>query len=176
MEAIGRVKMGRNRSNGVNRANKRVGLTCIASPAAITEPRAHSSGPKMPPKQPGQNTFELTPTTLLYLALPLGYLLYQYSTGSDGSQQISFNDFRTNMLEKGYVDHLVVVNKEIVRVYLRPDAPAQLSGRAGVPFQGTNPRASRFYFTIGWFGCFTSWSNDICSRIPFFYCRFRRIL
>jgi len=45
------------------------------------------------------------------------------------------------MLDKGYVDHLEVVNKQVVRVYLRPDAPAQLA--AG--------RGSRYYFTIGTF-------------------------
>ncbi|KAI9021229.1 peptidase family M41-domain-containing protein [Hyaloraphidium curvatum] len=106
------------------------------------------AGPKMPPRPPGQG-FELTPATMLYMAVPIGYLMWQYTSGSDSSQQISFNDFRTSLLEKGYVDHLVVVNKEIVRVYLRPDAPAQIGGRAGVPFQGSTRTGSRFYFTIG---------------------------
>ncbi|KAJ3111855.1 AAA ATPase afg3 [Phlyctochytrium bullatum] len=49
------------------------------------------------------------------------------------------------MLDKGYVDSLEVVNKQLVRVYLRPDAP-QMSrfGGASVP-----PGTSAYHFTIG---------------------------
>lgn len=49
------------------------------------------------------------------------------------------------MLEKGYVDHLEVVNKSIVRVYLRPDAPQLRSSTHG----SLPAHQPHFYFSIG---------------------------
>jgi AFG3 family protein len=91
-------------------------------------------------QQPQMPEFNLG--NLVWIGVPLAFLLYNSFGSSDGnSQQISWHDFRVNMLDKGYVDRLEVVNKQVVRVYLRPDAPAQLSGGRG----------SHYYFTIGTF-------------------------
>ena len=38
------------------------------------------------------------------------------------TRHISWQEFRINYLEKGEVDRLEVVNKNVVRVYLRRDA------------------------------------------------------
>jgi AFG3 family protein len=64
--------------------------------------------------------------------LYFGYIIY-----SEGMQQqeISFNEFKSKFLSKDLVDKLVVVNRSIVRVYLKQD-----------PYQrGQRP----LYFTIG---------------------------
>ena len=41
---------------------------------------------------------------------------------SSNSKKISWQEFRTEYLDRGLVDRLVVVNKDEVRVYLRRDA------------------------------------------------------
>ena len=55
----------------------------------------------------------------LGLALGAGYMLTRPSMNS---RRISWQEFRVNYLEKGEVDRLEVVNKDVVKVYLRRDA------------------------------------------------------
>jgi AFG3 family protein len=45
-----------------------------------------------------------------------------------GGQEISWQEFRTHLLETGQVDRLVVVNKQVCRVNLRPAVPAMAAG------------------------------------------------
>ncbi|TPX56892.1 hypothetical protein PhCBS80983_g04213 [Powellomyces hirtus] len=94
--------------------------------------------PKPPPE-----TFQVN-LQLLLLGIPLSIFAYRAFTNYTSEQQITWQEFQANMLEKGYVDHLEVINKNIVRVYLRPDAP-QLRSSAG-PLPANLPH---FYFTIG---------------------------
>ena len=55
----------------------------------------------------------------LGLALAAGYMLTRPGLNT---RHISWQEFRINYLEKGEVDRLEVVNKNVVRVYLRRDA------------------------------------------------------
>ena len=55
----------------------------------------------------------------LGLAVTAGYLLTRPSMNS---RRISWQEFRVNYLEKGEVDRLEVVDKNVVKVYLRRDA------------------------------------------------------
>ena len=55
----------------------------------------------------------------LGLAVTTGYMLTRPSMNS---RRISWQEFRVNYLEKGEVDRLEVVNKSLVKVYLRRDA------------------------------------------------------
>ena len=55
----------------------------------------------------------------LGLAVTAGYMLTRPSMNS---RRISWQEFRVNYLEKGEVDRLEVVNKSLVKVYLRRDA------------------------------------------------------
>ncbi|KAJ3342945.1 AAA ATPase afg3 [Gonapodya sp. JEL0774] len=108
------------------------------------EERKRSDGSKRQTPPPPNSPYEITPQTILYFGLPAAYIAYQYLAAGDGSTQISWHEFRVNMLEKGFVDHLVVVNKNMVRVYLRSDAPMVRS--AG---PGNLAGVSRYYFSIG---------------------------
>lgn len=58
----------------------------------------------------------------LVAAGALGYWLTARS--SDRSHQITWQEFRVNYLEKGEVDHLQVVNRSAVRVFLKKDYPS----------------------------------------------------
>merc|ERR1740138_1668373 len=58
-------------------------------------------------------------------ALSLAFLwaLYQLSPGAGGSQEITFADFRRELLESGEVDRIVIINKSKARVVMRSSAP-----------------------------------------------------
>ncbi|TPX68078.1 hypothetical protein SpCBS45565_g03395 [Spizellomyces sp. 'palustris'] len=90
-------------------------------------------------------TIKINPNMVLLYGLPAAFLLYNFWSNYSSEQQITWQDFRANMLDKGYVDHLEVVNKSIVRVYLRPDAPQLRSSSHGA-LPANQPH---YYFTIG---------------------------
>ncbi|KAJ3023807.1 AAA ATPase afg3 [Thoreauomyces humboldtii] len=90
-------------------------------------------------------SIKINPQMVLLYGVPAAFFAYQLYSSYSTEQQITWQEFRANMLEKGYVDHLEVVNKTVVRVYLRPDAPQLRS-----PTKGTLPaNHPHFYFTIG---------------------------
>jgi AFG3 family protein len=67
--------------------------------------------------------------------LPLLYVLWILSKRDSSTHEITFNEFRTEMLENNLVEKLVVVNDSVVRVVLKP---------------GTHYGFGKsFYFTIG---------------------------
>lgn len=62
--------------------------------------------------------------------VPLGLALaaaYFLTRSGNQSQQISWQEFRISFLEKGQVERLEVVNRNIVRVYLRRDSGGGVS-------------------------------------------------
>ena len=81
---------------------------------------------------------------LIAFALPFAIFTYQLSSSVTGAQEISWHQFRVNLLEKGLVEKLVVVNKNTVRVHLKTDNAAMIPND-----QGTTAGQSRYYFTIG---------------------------
>jgi AFG3 family protein len=87
----------------------------------------------------------ISPTNLFLYGIPVLYIIYQVYNSSSETQAITYHQFRNEMLDKGYVDSLQVVNKSMVRVFLRPDAP-QLARN---PNSGSNGRSPSFHFTIG---------------------------
>lgn len=61
----------------------------------------------------------------LALALAAGYML----TKSGGQpRQLSWQEFRSHYLERGEVERLEVVNRSLVRAYLRSDSASQVRG------------------------------------------------
>ncbi|TPX42141.1 hypothetical protein SeMB42_g02431 [Synchytrium endobioticum] len=95
-------------------------------------------------------SFNVTPAALMLYGLPLLFLLYQFSPLMNQEHQITWHEFRVNMLDKGYVDHLIVVNKSLVKVFLRPDAPQALPLRAsGAAHRDASGAVGGYYFTIG---------------------------
>ncbi|KAG6415042.1 hypothetical protein SASPL_122443 [Salvia splendens] len=78
-----------------------------------------------------------------------------------GKKQISFQEFKVNLLEPGLVDHIVISNKSVVKVYVR-SSPQNHSSRADspegtefyTPVSDTQPKAIipsqyKYYFNIG---------------------------
>lgn len=65
----------------------------------------------------------------LALALAAGYML-THSSGQP--RQISWQEFRINYLERGEVERLEVVNRSLVRAYLRRDSAGQVTSEIHV--------------------------------------------
>ncbi|KAJ3000465.1 AFG3-like protein 2 [Globomyces sp. JEL0801] len=85
--------------------------------------------------------FELNAQNILIYGIPAVYLMFVlYNESSGGSSEISYSYFRNEMLEKDFVDHLVVVNRSIVKVFLKSNSPQSK--------YGSSDRSSH-YFTIG---------------------------
>ncbi|KAJ6799112.1 ATP-dependent zinc metalloprotease FTSH 8, mitochondrial-like [Iris pallida] len=89
--------------------------------------------------------------------LLIGLLLSSFSSfGSSDHREISFQDFKTKLLEPGLVDHIVVSNKSVAKVYLRssPKKGNQSKGNdideitTGYPARHTGSQY-KFYFNIG---------------------------
>lgn len=90
-------------------------------------------------------TLKFNANTFLAYGVPATFILYYLYSSLAQDHQISWHDFRVNMLEKGQVDHLVVVNKTLVRVHLRPDAQPMSRPLGG----GNTAGPPAYFFTIG---------------------------
>ncbi|KAF9921598.1 AAA ATPase afg3 [Linnemannia zychae] len=63
----------------------------------------------------------LSPGTVLPMAFT-AYVLYKAMAPSENTREITWQDFRSNFLDRGLVDRLVVLNRNRVKVFLRSDA------------------------------------------------------
>ncbi|KAG2173392.1 hypothetical protein INT44_008744, partial [Umbelopsis vinacea] len=66
------------------------------------------------------------------------WILWKMTSPTDMSREITWQDFKTEFLDKGLVDRLMVVNRNRVKVLLRPEASSI----------GATPNAV-YYFSIG---------------------------
>lgn len=97
-----------------------------------------------------QFQFNLSPILLIGLALSTFSLIPR-----DRKQQISFQEFKNKLLEPGLVDHIVVSNKSVAKVYVRNsvDTATQSDSQDG----DIHPRRTtsgvggqyKYYFNIG---------------------------
>ncbi|KAI8991527.1 peptidase family M41-domain-containing protein [Mycotypha africana] len=104
-------------------------------------PRANNDGAKGSANKAGGGGFKPPNNNSLnaLLGAALGtYMFYKMTAPDDTSREITWQGFRTQLLDKGLVDKLVVVNRNRVRVYLRHEAGSM----------GISPRQT-FVFTIG---------------------------
>ncbi|XP_050208189.1 ATP-dependent zinc metalloprotease FTSH 3, mitochondrial-like [Mercurialis annua] len=88
--------------------------------------------------------------------VPLLFIAFMYSSAFFSPQeqkQISFQEFKTKLLEPGLVDHIVVSNKSVAKVYVRSSVRngKQTSSDDVVqaPSGSKNPSHYKYYFTIG---------------------------
>ncbi len=91
----------------------------------------------------------------VYGLILLGIIAIQFYSGSFGTttKEYSFQDFKTNYLDQGKVDHLEVINNEEVKVYLKPSAtetPATTPGKSpGLNLNNDKTPNAAFKFKIG---------------------------
>ncbi|KAJ8533193.1 hypothetical protein K7X08_016082 [Anisodus acutangulus] len=66
-----------------------------------------------------QETFMKHLQNLLTPILMLGLVLSTFSFGSREEEEISFQEFKNKLLEPGLVDHIVISNRSVAKVYVR---------------------------------------------------------
>ncbi|XP_058099306.1 ATP-dependent zinc metalloprotease FTSH 8, mitochondrial-like isoform X2 [Magnolia sinica] len=94
--------------------------------------------------------------TYLTPLLFIGLMLSSISFGPQDQKQISFQEFKNKLLEPGLVDHIVLSNKSVAKVYVK-NSPQITNQTNDDVFQGpttnTPARGSasqyKFYFNIG---------------------------
>ncbi|CAB4282422.1 unnamed protein product [Prunus armeniaca] len=101
-----------------------------------------------------QETFLRQFQNLITPLLVIGLFLSSFSSGSPDQQQISFQEFKNKLLEPGLVDHIVVSNKSVAKVYVRSSPRSQTSDEVVQgPINGNPARANggqyKYYFNIG---------------------------
>ncbi|XP_050236169.1 ATP-dependent zinc metalloprotease FTSH 10, mitochondrial-like [Mercurialis annua] len=91
---------------------------------------------------------------LLTPLIVIGLLLASFPFGSDEHKQISFQEFKNKLLEPGLVDHIVVSNKSVAKVYVRSSPQTQTNDDAvqsstnNAPARGHSGQY-KYYFNIG---------------------------
>ncbi|XP_021894504.1 ATP-dependent zinc metalloprotease FTSH 10, mitochondrial-like [Carica papaya] len=86
--------------------------------------------------------------------LVVGLFLSSFNIGGRKLKQISFQEFKNKLLEPGLVDHIVVSNKTVAKVYVRSSSQNQ-TGEDVVqgPVSGSSSRGHggecEYYFNIG---------------------------
>ncbi|KAJ0987792.1 hypothetical protein J5N97_006148 [Dioscorea zingiberensis] len=89
---------------------------------------------------------------LLFFAL----LFSSFSVGSFDQKEISFQEFKNKLLEPRLVDHIVVSNKSVAKVYVKNSPETSTQGQnndmqgptTGIPPRHT-PSRYKYYFNIG---------------------------
>jgi AFG3 family protein len=99
----------------------------------------------------------------ILLSAFLTYMTYRLLAPSDGSRDITWQEFRTTFLDKGLVEKLTVINGTRVRVDLHREATQQVYPDS----PAANPNF-HYYFTIGSVEAFERKLDDAQSelRIP----------
>ena len=106
----------------------------------------NSLPPKPPPPQPSQETTNVVGLLLLALAL---FLVTSAQNPMQSSNVITWQKFHADLLRKGEVDRVVVVNNQVARVYLRPDSPLFRTQRGGGGGGGMSRTGHQYEFQIG---------------------------
>ncbi|KAI9481604.1 MAG: peptidase family M41-domain-containing protein [Benjaminiella poitrasii] len=96
----------------------------------------NNNGPKKQPQQ--QLPPEMPNANLVIGTILCTYVFYKLTSPSDNARELTWQAFRTNLLDKGLVDRLEVLNRNQVRVHLRNEAGSL----------GASSRAA-YYFSIG---------------------------
>ncbi|XP_022874867.1 ATP-dependent zinc metalloprotease FTSH 10, mitochondrial-like [Olea europaea var. sylvestris] len=91
--------------------------------------------------------------------LVIGFILSAISSTPHEEKQISFQEFKNKLLEPGLVDHMVISNKSVAKVYVRSSPRNQSSHDAAEvseiegPISGTTSKENtsqyKYYFNIG---------------------------
>ncbi|MCD6063886.1 MAG: ATP-dependent metalloprotease FtsH, partial [Flavipsychrobacter sp.] len=118
-------------------------------------------GDKGPKKGPKFNIYWIYGIIFLLL---IGLQFFSGSIGST-TPEISFQDFKTNYLDKGVVEKLVVVNNSEVEVYTKATTPAPAPDSKS-PFTRTTTADPAIKFRIGSVETFEQNLRDAQQSIP----------
>lgn len=123
--------------------------------------RPGNNNPNNPRKGPRFNIYWVYGIILVAI---FGVQLFSTGIGS-AAKEYSFHDFQTNYLNKGTVARLVVVNNEVVEVYLKPGEEAQPSGKMP-SLSNNNANQPAITFKIGTVEQFEDNMREAQQNVP----------
>ena len=82
---------------------------------------------------------------MLVATLITTYVLYRFTSPEAPSREITWQEFRSNFLEKGLVERLVVVNRSKVNVYLHANTTGNVYSSQGSSLLGS----PQYWFSLG---------------------------
>lgn len=85
------------------------------------------------------------------------YLLYRFTSPEQGSREITWQEFRSALLDKGLVERLVVVNRSRVNVYL--------NGTAGATYPQLGMGSPQYWFSLGSVDAFERHLDDAQTQL-----------
>ncbi len=101
----------------------------------------------------------------IYGIIALIFIALQFYSSGSNPEEISINDFKVNMLQKGHVQKIVVVNKETVEVFIKPSELGK--GRYPNPPTGWGmANKPQYYFRIGSIENFEKQLSETQQDIP----------
>ncbi|GAN09644.1 ATP-dependent metallopeptidase Hfl [Mucor ambiguus] len=121
-----------------NKTRKKLDSKSSFQPNQFKQNKGNDGKPPQPPQPPNKSNGYATLGPILAVSIFLWTLL-GISNSKGSFREVTFQDFKTNLLEKGLVKELNVMNKSYVQVVLRPESKSYLA---------ENPNAI-FYFSIG---------------------------
>lgn len=122
-------------------------------------------------KTPEKTQKSRTPNTawLIIIVFAIGLVLTLIGRGLPSSREISWNEFEERLLSRQAVDHLIVVNKETVKVYLKKSLASDtaFSKELKSPFssEGINP-GPHYSFSIGSIESFERRMDEAQKDLP----------
>ncbi|KAK3442092.1 hypothetical protein EUGRSUZ_B02324 [Eucalyptus grandis] len=103
-----------------------------------------------------QETFMKQFQNLITPLVVIGLFLSSFSFGPREQQQISFQEFKNKLLEPGLVDHIVVSNKSVAKLFVRNSPSSQTIDEVSEGPKSGNGNVARghggqykYYFNIG---------------------------
>ncbi|KAK6943632.1 ATPase, AAA-type, core [Dillenia turbinata] len=104
-----------------------------------------------------QDSFSKTIQNYAPVLLMITYVLFSVLLQPGGQNQISFQEFKTKLLEPGLVDHIVVENKSVAKVFIKssPSGKDEHSDIVQGPVDDSpshvrrNTGQCKYFFTVG---------------------------
>ncbi|HON19550.1 MAG TPA: ATP-dependent zinc metalloprotease FtsH, partial [Salinivirgaceae bacterium] len=100
----------------------------------------------------------------IYAIIALIFIGFQIFSPGSGPEKISREDFKNNMLLKGHVSKIIIVNKETVEVYIKPSELGK--GRYPEQSKSWGTPKPQYYFTIGSIENFENELTEIRKQNP----------
>jgi len=85
----------------------------------------------------------------IYGIIALGFILVQFLYKGSTSKEVDWNKVKSKMISNRDVKEIVIINKEIAEVYLKPEAIKSDRYEDLKPESGIGPAGPQYHFTIG---------------------------
>lgn len=121
-----------------------------------------SKNNKQPDKKPKSNFYWIYG---LIIAIIIGLQFFGPGFGTAAKEDISYLKFKTEYLEQGKVQKVVIINDKYAEVYLTPDAKPAQQQPSNNPFSMNNEKAPDLAFNIGSYEVFNANFQEVMTKL-----------